>query len=49
MRLSDGEARGGGAHRVSILADAMEALIGAGRPYLLISVTRPDCAMPQPS
>lgn len=29
LRLSDGEARGGGAHRVSILADAMEALIGA--------------------
>ena len=29
LRLSDGEARGGGAQRVSILADATEALIGA--------------------
>jgi len=29
MRLSEGEARGGGARRPSILADAMEALIGA--------------------
>jgi ribonuclease-3 len=29
MRLSDGEARGGGAQRASILADAVEALIGA--------------------
>jgi ribonuclease-3 len=29
MRLSDGETRGGGAHRASILADALEALIGA--------------------
>lgn len=29
LRLSEGEARGGGAHRPSILADAMEALIGA--------------------
>lgn len=29
MRLSEGEARGGGAQRPSILADAMEALIGA--------------------
>jgi ribonuclease-3 len=29
LRLSDGEARGGGAQRVSILADAVEALIGA--------------------
>jgi ribonuclease III len=29
MRLSDGEARGGGAQRPSILADALEALIGA--------------------
>ena len=29
MRLSDGEARGGGAQRASILADALEALIGA--------------------
>ena len=29
LRLSDGEARGGGAHRPSILADALEALIGA--------------------
>jgi ribonuclease-3 len=29
LRLSDGEARGGGAQRPSILADAMEALIGA--------------------
>jgi len=29
MRLSDGEARGGGAQRPSILADAVEALIGA--------------------
>lgn len=29
MRLSDGEARGGGAQRASILADAMEALLGA--------------------
>jgi ribonuclease-3 len=27
--LSEGEARGGGAHRPSILADALEALIGA--------------------
>lgn len=29
MRLSDGEAKGGGAQRASILADAVEALIGA--------------------
>ena len=29
MRLSEGEARGGGATRPSILADAVEALIGA--------------------
>jgi ribonuclease III len=29
LRLSDGEARGGGAARPSILADALEALIGA--------------------
>ncbi|MBN8509619.1 MAG: ribonuclease III [Burkholderiales bacterium] len=29
MRLSEGEARGGGALRASILADALEALIGA--------------------
>jgi ribonuclease III len=29
MRMSDGEARGGGAQRPSILADAVEALIGA--------------------
>ena len=29
LRLSEGEARGGGAQRPSILADAMEALIGA--------------------
>ena len=29
LRLSDGEARGGGAQRPSMLADAMEALIGA--------------------
>ena len=29
LRLSDGEARGGGALRPSILADALEALIGA--------------------
>ncbi len=29
LRLSDGEARGGGAQRASILADALEALIGA--------------------
>ena len=29
MRLSDGEARGGGAQRPSILADAVEAIIGA--------------------
>ena len=29
LRLSDGEARGGGAQRPSILADAMEALVGA--------------------
>lgn len=29
MRLSDGEAKGGGAQRPSILADALEALIGA--------------------
>ncbi len=29
MRLSDGESRGGGAQRPSILADAVEALIGA--------------------
>lgn len=29
IRLSDGEARGGGAQRASILADAMEAVIGA--------------------
>lgn len=28
LRLSDGEARGGGAQRPSILADAMEAVIG---------------------
>ena len=29
IRLSDGEARGGGAQRASILADALEAVIGA--------------------
>ena len=29
LRLSEGEARGGGAQRVSILADALEAVIGA--------------------
>ena len=29
MRLSEGESRGGGAQRPSILADALEALIGA--------------------
>jgi ribonuclease III len=29
IRLSEGEARGGGAQRASILADAVEALIGA--------------------
>jgi ribonuclease-3 len=29
LRLSDGEARSGGAQRASILADALEALIGA--------------------
>lgn len=29
IRLSDGEARGGGAQRASILADAVEAVIGA--------------------
>jgi ribonuclease-3 len=29
MRLSEGEARGGGAQRASILADALEALVGA--------------------
>ncbi len=29
LRLSDGESRGGGAQRASILADALEALIGA--------------------
>jgi len=29
LRLSEGEARGGGAQRPSILADAMEAVIGA--------------------
>jgi ribonuclease-3 len=29
LRMSEGEARGGGAQRPSILADAMEALIGA--------------------
>ena len=29
MRLSEGEARGGGANRPSILADALEAVIGA--------------------
>ncbi|MET0382194.1 MAG: ribonuclease III [Burkholderiaceae bacterium] len=29
LRMSDGEARGGGASRPSILADAVEALIGA--------------------
>ena len=29
MRLSEGEARGGGAQRPSILADAVEALLGA--------------------
>ncbi len=29
LRLSDGEARAGGAQRASILADALEALIGA--------------------
>ena len=29
LRLSDGEARGGGALRASILADALEAVIGA--------------------
>jgi ribonuclease III len=29
LRLSDGEAKGGGAQRASILADALEAVIGA--------------------
>jgi ribonuclease III len=29
LRLSEGEARGGGAQRPSILADALEAIIGA--------------------
>jgi ribonuclease-3 len=29
LRLSEGEARGGGAQRASILADALEALLGA--------------------
>ena len=29
LRLSEGEARGGGAQRASILADALEAVIGA--------------------
>jgi ribonuclease III len=29
VRLSDGEARGGGAQRMSILADALEAVVGA--------------------
>jgi ribonuclease-3 len=29
IRLSEGEARGGGAKRASILADAMEAIVGA--------------------
>ena len=29
LRLSEGEARGGGAHRASTLADALEALLGA--------------------
>ena len=29
LRLSEGEARGGGAQRASILADALEALVGA--------------------
>jgi ribonuclease-3 len=29
VRLSEGEARGGGAQRASILADALEAIIGA--------------------
>jgi len=29
VRLSEGEARGGGAQRVSILADALEAVLGA--------------------
>ena len=29
LKLSEGEARGGGAQRASILADALEALIGA--------------------
>jgi ribonuclease III len=29
LRMSDGEARGGGAQRPSLLADAMEAVIGA--------------------
>jgi ribonuclease-3 len=29
LRLSEGEARGGGAQRVSILADALEAVLGA--------------------
>ncbi len=29
LRLSDGEARGGGAQRPSILADALEAIVGA--------------------
>ncbi|PTT87770.1 ribonuclease III, partial [Pelomonas sp. HMWF004] len=29
LRMSDGEARGGGAQRPSILADAVEALLGA--------------------
>lgn len=29
LRLSEGEAKGGGAHRPSILADALEAILGA--------------------
>ncbi len=29
VRLSEGEARGGGAQRMSILADALEAVVGA--------------------
>jgi ribonuclease-3 len=45
LRLSEGEARGGGAQRPSILADAMEALIGAvyveaGYPAALALVRR---------
>jgi ribonuclease III len=45
IRLSEGEARGGGAQRVSILADAVEALIGAvyldaGYPAALAVVQR---------